>query len=346
MSIKIIETDDLTIQTNLSDFTPSACKKYRMVFELDTDFGPTSFHIDLTKFRDVSSDDFMTSHVDSKVLVNVLRVPLSDLHNIEIFKRSNIIFDFRSDGVCLKNSQDPNNTIFLRSRNLREYAYNSIRKISANSQSVVVDYHFLHSYLQILKKLKVNDLCLYLENKVKHSNGLKFHLIGDGESLLLMFVRKCKFDINPEVEFINMKKQEESNYNTNKKPADSYLFNNKYQVGDATIEVNTLEEPSRSEYQAKRIKQESLRQSDLYIAKDQIKDFKLQHNNKNQIIEEKSHPINEEDILFKKEDNNFRKNTFYQMMKEKSMSAGFGQDERKNNYEFGSSLKNLRCNQG
>lgn len=312
---------------------------------MDTDFGPTSFQIDLNKFREATSDDFMTSFVDPKRLINVLRIPLYDLHNIEIFKRSNVILDFKSEGVSLRNGQDSTNTIHLRAKNLREYAFNAIRKICVSSQSLIVDYNFISSYMQIMKKLKIADLSLYMENQVKQTNSLKLHLIGDGENLLLFFVRKCKYETNAEADFIAMKKLEASNYKSQNKVVGSEIFNNSYPYNDGALGHNTPEDEN-IKYQAKRIKRESTGQHELLIKQDQVKTFKLHPSNKKQIIEERDYSINEEISKTMKQETLTRKeHTFFQSIKEKSISNTFELEEKRGLKDYGSTLKNLMCNQ-
>lgn len=287
----------------------------------------------------------MTSYIDPKQMVNVLRIPLADLHNIDIFKRSNLVLEFKSDGVYLKKYNEPSNSIYLRTQNLREYIYKAIRKLITNNECIVVDYNFINTYVQIIKKLKISELSLYMDNKIKHSNGIKLHLIADCENLLMTFGRKCNYDTNLEAEYINIKNNEPSNYKTDKKVVEFEPFGCSYEAQEIINEDMPIKENDVGQYQPRRVKKESLPASALCISKDQVKDFKLQPSNKKQIVEEKDYAIKDENFKPIKDETSHRKNfMFFQSLKEKSMSNTFEYDDRRGNQDYNSNLKHLRCN--
>jgi len=337
----VLEQADTTLMTNLTDFTPSAGKKYRLALELDTDFGSASFGADLTRVRDVPVEDFSMSYIDPKQIVNVLRAPLADLHNIDIFKRGGVVLEFKPDGVYLRKQGDPANSVFLRAQNLREYAYKLIRKIAAAGEALVLDFNFLNVYVQILRKLRIGELSLYMDNKIKHSNGVKLHLIADCENLLLTFARKCNYDANLEAEYIAVRNAEHSAYKTEKQEAVSQLSGRSEYLqskGEEHSQVGT--------HKSQKINYCTPPDSSaLYMAREDVRDFKLHASNVKANVEKHEQSAQHDNAKVNLGEGSNRKAFgFFNSLKEKSMSNAFEGEDRRGKYDERYGLKHLRVN--
>ena len=328
------------MHTNLTEFTPSAGKKYFMVFELDTDFGPTSFQIDLNRLKDVTSEDFSTSYMDPKHMLNVLRIPLGELSSIEMFRRSGLIMELKNDGVFLRKHNEPSNAIFLRSQNLREYAFKTIRKILTGNDSIVIDFNFINTYVQIMKKLKIAEFALFMDNMIKYSNGVKLHFIANCDNLLIIFGRKCNYDLNMEAEFIALQNSEHVSQQNEQRQYVSQQSGSNYH--DYSQSKHKGDEKMIGEFKAQRVKCSPHNSNAIYVAKDQIKDFKLQTSNKKMMVESNEQSLKEENRAIVAEPVARKGFAFFKTMQEKSMSNTFNNDERNQDYGFG--IRQLRCN--
>lgn len=315
-----------------------------MQFDFDTNFGNVRYSTDLTRVREATAEDFNMSYVDAKQIVNALRVKLSDVPSMDLFKRSSVVLDFKSEGIYFRKHNDNSNCTFLCAKNLNEYSYKLIQRVMGGGESIVIDFNLLNMHINILRKLGIGELLLCMDNKISHSNGVKLHFVVRCENLLIIFGRKCNFDINLEAEYFEAKNNEQSAYKTAKQEVGSQLSNVSEHINS---KEEMIEESQIGSHRHQKINYRTPPDSNaLVFAKEQVKNFKYNDDDAKIKVENHEQSMKQDSMMYSvNEYSNVKGGLgFFQEMQLRAKRNMSESNQMRTKKESKSGLDQLMCN--